>query len=225
MGDKCYGYLRTNTGDQIPVYADLTQGTEASVSTDAALTGTAQNIGNYKPGATVVSGELMFPTAGCYCYILRQGIVLSWFLPNKSGVSNREQKLSKPVILRPGDTLRALAVSATSRVSTLLVNTNQGVSRIFTGTAATGSVELTDLQDGTSIGDVLQGQTVTMAAFVTNGNNSKVIESSGGCWIRNASGQLAGAIPTTNMTLAEPMISSVNIPIELNWTASIVSTA
>ena len=52
------GYLRTNTGDQIPLRTDsVAEGTETTITTDANLTVTAQDIGTYKPGVTVMSGE------------------------------------------------------------------------------------------------------------------------------------------------------------------------
>ena len=69
-----------------------------------------------------------------------------------------------PVTLRPGDQVRAFPKTAASRTVALCVTTNRGVSRIFTGTAASGTAQLTDLQDSSnSIGDTLQGQTLTQA--------------------------------------------------------------
>lgn len=219
------GYLRTNTGDQIPLRTDsVAEGTETTITTDANLTTTAQDVGTYKPGVSVMSGEITAPNGVAYAYILRQGVVLSVMIPNVAGVSNREAMLSNPVVLRPGDQVRVLANTAANRTASLLVHTSQGVSRIFTGTpSGSGTTDLLDITDSNSIGDTLQGQTIVNACLLTV-DGGKVV-SSGGCWIRNASGQLAGAIPASNPTTLEPMWSSVFIPIELNFTATIVTNA
>lgn len=219
------GYLRTTSGDQIPLRNDSqAEGTEFTLTTDTNLTTTAQNIGNYKPGATVVSGEIYAPNSVSYVYVLRQGIIVGWLIPNVAGVTNREQPMSSPVVLRPGDTLRVLVLAAASRNAALCVKTAQGMSRIFVGTpSGSGTTNLLDLQDSTSIGDTLQGQVITSASFLSV-DGSKIV-SSGGAWIRNASGQLAGSIPASNPIKVEPMISMVNIPIELNWTATVVTNA
>lgn len=219
------GYLRTNTNDQIPLRTDsVAEGTETTITTDANLTVVAQSVGNYKPNTTVISGEITAPNGVAYCYILRQGVVLSVMIPNVAGVSNSEAMLSTPVQLRPGDEVRVLASTAANRTAALLVKTNQGVSRIFTGLpTGAGTTNLLDITDSNSIGDTLQGQTIVQACLITV-DGGKIV-SSGGCWIRNASGQLAGAIPASNPTTVEPMWSNVNIPIALNFTASIVTNA
>ena len=62
------GYLRTSGGDQIPLRTDsVAEGTETTITTDAALTVTAQDVGTYKPGTTVSSGEIVAPN-GCLLY-------------------------------------------------------------------------------------------------------------------------------------------------------------
>ncbi|GAI96645.1 unnamed protein product, partial [marine sediment metagenome] len=47
---------------QIPLKnTAVTNGTEFTLQTDVDVTTTAQNIGNYMPGATIVSGEIACP--------------------------------------------------------------------------------------------------------------------------------------------------------------------
>ena len=219
------GYLRTNTGDQIPLRTDsVAEGTETTITTDSNLTVTAQSVGTYKPGTTIMSGEIMAPNGVAYAYILRQGLVLSVLVPNVSGVSNSEAMLSQSVVLRPGDEVRVLALTASARNASLLVHTSAGNSRIFTGTpSGAGTTALLDITDSNDIGDTLQGQTIVNACLITI-DGSKIVSSSG-CWIRNASGQLAGAVPSSNPAKVEPMWSSVNIPIALNFTASVVTSS
>jgi hypothetical protein len=123
------GYIRTNTMSQIPLLnASVTNGTEFTLQTDSTVTTTAQNIGNYMPGATVISAEIACPSGSSYFYILRQGVIVAHGIPNNAGVTNREQMLSNPVVLRPGDTLRVLSLSSSARNAALLVQTNGGIS-------------------------------------------------------------------------------------------------
>tara|TARA_Y100000361_G_scaffold9051_1_gene7352 strand:+ start:587 stop:1270 length:684 start_codon:yes stop_codon:yes gene_type:complete len=220
------GYARTTGGDQIPLRNDSqAEGTEFSLTTDVNLTVTAQDIGTYKPGATVTSLEVFGVNGISYCYILRQGVILAWGSVNVAGVNNQELMLCAPVTLRPGDTVRVLTLTAAARNAALCVYTSTGVARIFVGTpSGAGTTNLLDLQDSAnSIGDTLQGQTIVKAMFITKDGSS--IVSSGGAWIRNASGQLAGVIPASNPQKVEPMISNCMIPIALNWTASVVTNA
>jgi hypothetical protein len=220
------GYLRVaGSGDQIPLRTDsVAEGTETTITTDSNLTTVAQSVGTYKPGATIISAEITAPNGVGYCYILRQGLVLAWIVPNVAGVQSMEQPLCKPITLQPGDEVRCLPLTATARNASLLVYTAQGNSRIFVGTpSGAGTTSLLDLQDSNEIGETLQGQTIVKAALLTV-DGGKVV-SSGGAWIRNASGQLAGAIPATNPSACEAMVSDVQIPIALNFTADIVTNA
>ena len=220
------GYARTTGGDQIPLRVEAqAEGTEFSLTTDVNLTVTAQDVGTYKPGSTITSIEVFGVNNINYCYVLRQGVILAWGSVNVAGVNNQELSLCAPVTLRPGDTIRVLTLAAASRNAALCVYTSSGVARIFTGTpSGAGTTNLTDLQDSSNnIGDTLQGQTIVKAMFITV-DGSKIV-SSGGAWIRNASGQLAGVVPASNPIKVEPMISNVLIPIALNFTASVVTNA
>lgn len=220
------GYARTTSGDQIPLRNDTqAEGTEFSLTTDVNLTVTAQDIGTYKPGATVTSLEIFGVNGISYCYILRQGVILTWGSVNVAGVNNQEMMLCAPVTLRPGDTVRVLTLTAAARNAALCVYTSAGIARIFVGTpSGAGTTNLLDLQDSANaIGDTLQGQTIIKAMFVS-ADGSKIV-SSGGAWIRNASGQLAGVVPASNPQSVEPMISNCFIPIALNFTASVVTNA
>lgn len=220
------GYLRVQgSGDQIPLRTDsVAEGTETTITTDSNLTVTAQDIGTYKEGVTVVSGELTAPNGVAYAYILRNGLVLSVMIPNVAGVSNREAILSSPVTLRSGDQLRVLVSTAANRTASLLTLSSSGQSNIFTGLPTTqGTTNLLNITDSQAIGNTLQGQTIVRACLLTV-DGGKIV-SSGGAWIRNSSGTLQGAIPASNPTTVEPMWSTVSIPIGLNFTATIVTNA
>jgi len=223
----CVGYARTNTGSQIPLSSSMVEGTETTLTTDASVTVTAQDVGTYMPGATITSIEVFGLNNIVFAYVLRQGVILSWASVNVQGISNNEMPLCAPVQLRPGDTIRVLTQVAAGKVVALCTYSNNGVARIFTGTrsgsAASTTTQLTDLQNSdNNIGDTLQNTTV-VKAMVTGVVPTKGILSSGGIWVRNASSQIAGVVPLSNPAKCEPMISDVNIPISLNWTASIVT--
>jgi len=220
------GYLRVQgSGDQIPLRTDsVAEGTETTITTDSNLTVTSQDIGTYKPGTTIVSGELTAPNGVAYAYILRNGLVLSVMIPNVAGVSNREAVLTTPVTLRAGDQLRVLVSTAANRTASLLTLSSSGQSNIFSGLpSGAGTTNLLNITDSEAIGNTLQGQSIVRACLLTV-DGGKIV-SSGGCWIRNASGQLQGAIPASNPTTVEPMWSTVSIPIGLNFTATVVTNA
>ncbi len=224
---QCVGYARTLSGSQIPLSSSMVEGTETTLTTDPLVTTTAQDIGTYMPGATIVSLEIFGLNNISYAFILRQGVILSWASVNVQSVSNNEMMLCAPVQLRPGDTVRVLCSVAAHKTVALCTYTNTGVARIFTGlragSAAETTTQLTDLQNSANnIGDTLQSTVITKA-MVTGVSPTKGILSSGGVWIRNASSQIAGVVPLSNPIHCEPMISSVSIPIQLNWTASIVT--
>tara|TARA_R110000823_G_scaffold245364_1_gene369424 strand:- start:262 stop:906 length:645 start_codon:yes stop_codon:yes gene_type:complete len=212
-------------GTQIPLRNDSqAEGTEFSLTTDTNLTVTAQDVGTYKPGATITSLEIFGVNGISYCYVLRNGVILTWGSVNVGGVNNQEMALCRPVQLIPGDDIRVLTLAAASRNAALCVYTNQGIARIFVGTpAGAATTQLVDLQTGNAIGETLQGQTI-VKAMMTTVDGTKVV-SSGGAWIRNSSGQLQAAVPASNPIKVEPMISEVVIPISLNWTASMVTNA
>lgn len=219
------GYLRTTSGTQIPVRTDsVAEGTETTITTDSNLTVTSQSVGTYAQGQTVISAEIQAPNGVSFAYLLRQGTVLAWIVPNVAGVQAKEQMLCKPVLLRAGDELRVLCLTATARNSALMVYTNSGTSRIFIGTpSGSGTTSLLDLQDSNEIGETLQGQTIVKGCFLTI-DGGKIV-SSAGAWIRNQSGQLVGAVPSTNPASSEAMVSDLNIPIGLNFVADVVTNA
>ena len=55
------GVLNCSSGFKIPLAATITDGTEVALTTDVAFSITSQQIGDFAPGQTVVSGLI---TAG-----------------------------------------------------------------------------------------------------------------------------------------------------------------
>lgn len=220
------GYLQTNTADQIPLYnGSATNGTEADLSTDPALTVSAMNIGDYKPGATITHGLVVANTNSAgYCYVLRQGQIATLIPIGVAGVHNDVQPLAKPLTLQPGDVVRFMPNSAASRLSILSVYTAQGNCRIFKGTpAGAATTDLVDLQTGNQIGETLQGQTCVMASF--NSVDGGKIISQGGAQILDAAGRLVSSIHSTSVQSAQLQMSQCRAPISLNFKAQVVTNA
>ncbi len=69
------GVLVCSDGTNIPLKAELAEGTESDLTTDTVYTVSAQNVGDYAQNKTVVSGLVTADNGIAYAYILRQGLV------------------------------------------------------------------------------------------------------------------------------------------------------
>ena len=203
----------------------MTDGTEASLTSDPAFTVTAQQIGDFAPGQTIVSGVVTADDNIGYAYILRKGLILSLVPYMVKGVGCGTPAFSRPVTLQPGDLLRVLPLAAASRNASLSVMTNQGVPRIFIGTpAGAATTQLVDLQTSNSIGETLTGQVVVAAKF-TSIDQDKISSVAGGAQITQSNGNLAGAVPSTDPLLSQPYMKPCSIPVALNFTAQMITSA
>jgi hypothetical protein len=217
--------LNCSSGFKIPLNATITDGTEASLTTDVAYTVTAQNIGDFAPGQTVTSGIVTADANISYAYILRKGLILSLVPFAVKGVACGTPNLSRPVTLVPGDQLRVFTMVAAGRNASLAVVTNQGVPRIFIGTAAgAATTQLVDLQTGNTIGETLTGQVITMAQF-TSVDQALITSVAGGAQVTMSNGNLSGAVPATDPIEAQPYMKPASIPVALNFTAQYITSA
>ena len=71
------GILVCSDGTNIPLKAEIAEGTETTLTTDTTYTSAAINIGDYALGKTVTHGLIQFANGFQYAYILRQGVVQS----------------------------------------------------------------------------------------------------------------------------------------------------
>ena len=177
------------------------------------------------PGARVVSGLVTALNGISYAYILRQGLILCTIPVCVNGVASSTPALCKPVTLMPGDVLRVLTLTASERDCALIVYTNRGTSRIFTGTPASGTTtQLLDLQTLNALGNTLQGQVITHAVF-TSIDGTKIESPGGGAQVFDNLGNMAGAVTCSDPASVQPMMSSEMIPVALNFTASVLTNA
>lgn len=219
------GVLNCSSGFKIPLNATITDDAETSLTTDTAFTVTAQNIGDFAPGQTVTSGIVTADANISYAYILRKGLILSLVPFAVKGVACGTPNLSRPVTLVPGDQLRVFTMVAAGRDASLAVVTNQGVPRIFIGTAAgAATTQLVDLQTGNTIGETLTGQVITMAQF-TSVDQALITSVAGGAQVTMSNGNLSGAVPATDPIEAQPYMKPCSIPVALNFTAQYITSA
>ena len=219
------GVLNCSSGFKIPLNATITDDAETSLTTDTAFTVTAQNLGDFAPGQTVTSGIVTADANISYAYILRKGLILSLVPFAVKGVACGTPNLSRPVTLVPGDQLRVFTMVAAGRDASLAVVTNQGVPRIFIGTAAgAATTQLVDLQTGNTIGETLTGQVITMAQF-TSVDQALITSVAGGAQVTMSNGNLSGAVPATNPIVAQPYMKPASIPVALNFTAQYITSA
>ena len=186
------GNLVCSDGTNIPLKAEIAEGTESDLTTDTVYTVSAQNVGDYAPGKTVVSGIVACDNGVAYAYILSQGLVAAIIPIGVKGTGQFQDALCAPYRLQAGDKVRVMNNTAADREAALCCYTASGTSRIFTVTptgAATN--ELVDLQTGNSIGDTLQGQRI-VKAFATSVDGSKV-ETPGAVVVDNL-GNVVGSV-------------------------------
>ena len=157
------GNLVCSDGTNIPLKTEIAEASESSLGTDSAYTIVSQNVGDFAPGKTVISGLVSCDNGVGYCYILSQGLVaaiIPWSV--KSAVTDGQPALCQPYTLKAGDIVKVMNSAAATRLAAAAVYTASGVSRIFTVTVSGGATnELTDLQTGNSLGNTLFGERIS----------------------------------------------------------------
>ena len=218
------GNLVCSDGTNVPLKLDCAEGTETNLTTDTAYTVSAQNVGDFAPGKTVVSALVSCDNGVGYCYILSQGLVaaiIPWSV--KGAVSDGSPALCQPYTLRAGDIVRVMNNTAADREAAMAVYTASGVSRIFKVTASGGATnELVDLQTGNSIGDTLQGQRISKW-FGTSVDGSKI--ETQGFYVVDALGNVVGSCSATNPIVQQPLFSFAATNIALNYKAQYLTNA
>ena len=218
------GILVCSDGTNIPLKLDCVEGTETSLTTDTAYTVAAQNVGDFAPGKTVVSGLVSCDNGVGYCYILSQGLVAAivpWSV--KGAVSDGSPALCQPYTLKAGDIVKVMNNTAADREAAMAVYTASGTSRIFHVTASGGATnELVDLQTGNSIGDTLQSQRITKW-FGTSVDGAKI--ETQGFFVVDALGNVVGSCSATNPIVQQPLFSFASTNIALNYKAQYLTNA
>jgi hypothetical protein len=218
------GNLVCSDGTNIPLKLDIAEGTETSLTTDTAYTVAAQNVGDFAPGKTVVSGLVSCDNGVGYCYILSQGLVAAivpWSV--KGAVTDGSPALCQPYTLKAGDIVKCMNNTAADREAAMAVYTARGVSRIFHVTPTGGATnELVDLQTGNSIGDTLQGDRI-VKWFGTSVDAAKI--ETQGFFVVDALGNVIGSCAAGSPIVQQPSFSPAATNIALNYKAQFLTNA
>ena len=218
------GNLVCSDGTNIPLKAELAEGTESDLTTDTVYTVSAQNVGDYAPGKTVTSALVSCDNGVGYCYILSQGLVaaiIPWSV--KGAVTDGSPALCQPYQLKAGDKIRCMNNSAADREAAMACYTASGISRIFVVTPTGGATnELVDLQTSNSIGDTLQGQRIEKW-FGTSVDGNKI--ETQGFYVVDALGNVVGSCSATSPIVQQPAFSFASTPVALNYKAQFLTNA
>ena len=218
------GNLVCSDGTNIPLKLDIAEGTETSLTTDTAYTVAAQNVGDFAPGKTVVSGLVSCDNGVGYCYILSQGLVAAivpWSV--KGAVTDGSPAFCQPYTLKAGDIVKCMNNTAADREAAMAVYTARGVSRIFHVTPTGGATnELVDLQTGNSIGDTLQGDRI-VKWFGTSVDAAKI--ETQGFFVVDALGNVIGSCAAGSPIVQQPSFSPACTAIALNYKAQFLTNA
>ena len=217
------GILVCSDGTNIPLKAELAEGTESDLTTATTYTVSAQNIGDYGMGKTITSGLVPCDNGVAYAYILRQGLVAAIVPVACKGISSPTPALCAPFTLQAGDKLRCMNNTAADREGALCYYTAQGVSRIAVVTPSGGATnELVDLQTSNSIGDTVQGQTI-VKAFFTSVDGAKI--ETPGAVVVDALGNVVGSVSASDPSKFQAGFNDCRIPVNLNFKAQYLTNA
>jgi len=218
------GSLTCSDGTNIPLKTEIAEASESSLGTDSAYTIVSQNVGDFAPGKTVISGLVSCDNGVGYCYILSQGLVAAivpWSV--KGAVTDGQPAFCQPYTLKAGDIVKVMNSAAATRLAAAAVYTASGVSRIFTVTASTGATnELTDLQTGNSLGNTIFGDRI-VKWFGTSVDGLKI--ETQGFFAVDALGNVIGSCSATNPIVQQPAFAMANVPIALNYKFQFLTNA
>jgi len=218
------GNLVCSDGTNIPLKAELAEGTESNLTTDTAYTVSAQNVGDFAPGKTVVSGLVSCDNGVGYCFVLSQGLVAAIISTSvKGAVTDGSPALCQPYTLKAGDIVRCMNNSAADREAAMCCYTARGVSRIFVVTPSGATTnELIDLQTGNSIGDTLQGDRI-VKWYGTSVDASKI--ETQGFFVVDALGNVVGSCSAGSPIVQQPSFSPASTNIALNYKAQFLTNS
>ena len=173
-----YASLTMRNGAVIPLAnTALTEATEDEIQTDANFVGSAQPAGTFATqslgSSIVLAGGVSAEGDVTYAYVRSAGkIKLALPVSGLSSGMGLPGALPYPKQLVSGDSVIVMANAVADREVSLSVATSNGEYHCFSVTpAATGEHELVSVLTGQSIGETLQGRTVTHA-FSMGGNNA-----------------------------------------------------
>jgi hypothetical protein len=219
------GFAQFSDGTSVPLFNDaMTEGTLSEIQTSASYTVTAQSLGTYAPGKTLISLYAYSENNASYCYVLRQGLPIFFGSVGVSGVVSYGNKVfPKTITLQPGDTVQVLVQTAANRTCAFVAHCTDGTQRVFTATpAGAATTSLVDTITGNNIGETLQGKRISHAMALSV-DGTKIV--SGGVVILNAQGSVVGVMGVGSPIESQVCFSPFNTAIGLNFDAQIITDA
>lgn len=219
------GLLVASDGTNIPLKAEIAEGTESDLTVDsvyAVVSG--QNVGDYAPGKTIVSGIVEADNSISYAYLLRRGQIVNIFTVGQKGQASFQNATCTPIRLEPGDKVRVLSQTASDRTAALCVYTASGVYRIFTVTPAGAATQtMTDIQTGNGFGDSIPVGDRVVKAYATSIDGNKI--ETAGVYVVDNLGNVVGSVGIASPTLQQPQFTQKSIPSGLNFAAQFLTNA
>ena len=225
-----------NTGEIVNLETQLTDGTEGEVKTSGTVGAgggiAATSIGTYADGKAIVSfiTPVMPKTTSAgevqYAYLARRGEILRCLpVGYPEQVNEPFAMYQGPIALQAGDTIRVLTGKTAAELRQINYNVicNDGTNAIFSaqpGTGSSGSVSLTHILSGQSLGSSLTGrQVVTHYASGLEGGRY----AGNSLLLVNDRGLPAGATVVNNVQ-NNPMKANMmgGAVVQLNWEAQVV---
>ena len=214
------GALVMRGGGVVPLYnSALTEATEDEIQTDSNFVGAAQPAGTFATQSlsnpTVVSAGIDAENDVCYAYIRSAGLIKA-ALPVSGLSSGMGMPALLPYLKRlvSGDSVIVMANTTADREVGLSVACSNGEYHCFSVTpAGAGEHELVSVLTGQSIGETLQGRTVTHA-FAMGGNNAANFSSP--VYFLNGSGTPIGTVIPNDPAVDSGFFTQCVAPIALN---------
>jgi hypothetical protein len=218
-----FGQLVMTNSQVIPLAETaLTEATQDEVKTDANFVGSAQSAGTYATqtlgSATVTFAGVSAENDMTYAFVRSAGqIKIALPVGGLNSGYGLPSRLPYPKRLVSGDQVIAMANAVSDREVGLSVACSNGDYHCFAVTpAGAGEHELTSVLTGLSIGETLQGRTVTHA-FAMGGNNSANFSSP--VYFLNGSGTPIGSVTANDPAVDDGCFKPCIARIELNTRA------
>lgn len=222
-----FGQLVMRGGSIVPLSnAALTEGTAEEIQTDANFVGAAQNAGTFAtqslPSPIVVRAGITATTDMTYAYIRSAGKIKAALPVSGLACGNMPAPLPYPVRLVSGDSVLAMANASTDREIAVSVACTNGEYHVFavTPTGLAAENELVSILTNQSVGETLQGRTISHA-FGMHGFGALTVSSP--AYFLNGSGVPIGSITTNDPAVDTGTFLVCQVPIALN-TRLVIST-
>jgi len=223
--------FQLNTGETVDLYTSMTEATNATTTTELKTSTkyavSATSIGTYANGKVITA--ITQPVTGTnnivFAYLERRGAIMMILPVARRGVQSSSCMPLAGVTLQAGDTIQVCSAALATRSVGYNVVTSNGTHAIFSGTDASGDVELTHCLSGQGIGASLTGQTIAVQ-FGTQCAASSALNTSAGVYVLNDRGLPVGASPLSVIQNIQQVNNSTGLArIGLNFVARVTSSA